>query len=53
MAWVLADNEDLTMAPDDFAFIAHLLDRRTYFHNTDPFSFLGNLMYMFTPQPQA
>ena len=32
MTGVLANDEDLAMAPNDFALIAHLLDRRTYFH---------------------
>ena len=33
MTGVLANDEDLAMAPNDFALIAHLLDRRTYLHN--------------------
>ena len=32
MARVLADNEDLAVASDDFALVAHFLDRRTYLH---------------------
>ena len=32
MTGVLANDEDLAMAPNDFALIAHLLDRRTYLH---------------------
>ena len=32
MTGVLADDEDLAMASDDFALVAHLLDRRTYLH---------------------
>ena len=30
----LANDEDLAMAPNDFALIAHLLDRRTYLHRS-------------------
>ena len=32
MARVLADDENLAMATNDLAFVAHLLDRRTYLH---------------------
>ena len=32
MARILADDEDLAMASDDLALVAHLLDRRTYLH---------------------
>ena len=32
MARVLADHIDLAVATDDLAFVAHLLDRRTYLH---------------------
>ncbi len=34
MTGVLANDEDLAMAPNDFALIAHLLDRRTYLHRS-------------------
>ena len=33
MARILADYENLAMATNDLAFVAHLLDRRTYLHN--------------------
>ena len=32
MTGVLADNEDLAMASNDLALVAHLLDRRTDLH---------------------
>ena len=32
MTGVLADHEDLAMTPNDLAFVAHFLDRRTYLH---------------------
>ena len=32
VARVLAHHENLAVATDDLALIAHLLDRRTYFH---------------------
>ena len=32
MARILADDEDLAMASDDLALVAHLLDRGTYLH---------------------
>lgn len=34
MARILADDEDLAMASDDLALVAHFLDRRTYLHIT-------------------
>ena len=33
MAGVLANYENLAMATNDLAFVAHLLYRRTYLHN--------------------
>lgn len=33
MAGVLANDEHLAMASDDFALVAHFLDRRAYLHN--------------------
>ena len=50
MTGVLANDEDLAMAPNDFALIAHLLDRRTYLH----FNFLSvnAVLYVHT-QPQV
>ncbi len=30
---VLTDDHDLPLALDDFAFLTHLLNRRTYFHS--------------------
>jgi len=53
MAGVLTNDENPAMAPDDLALIAHLLDRRTYFHDTVPFSFLVAFFSIWTPQPQA
>src|SRR5437763_797356 len=35
MTLVLADDENDAVAPDDLAFLAHRLDRRSYLH--DPF----------------
>ena len=51
MTGVLANDEDLAMAPNDFALIAHLLDRRTYLH----FNFLSVMCFSFIyhAQPQA
>ena len=43
MTGVLANDEDLAMAPNDFALIAHLLDRRTYLHNSIPFGYAFTL----------
>ena len=37
MTRILADNEHLAMASNDFALVAHFLDRRTYLH----FNFLS------------
>ena len=34
VARILADNENLAVASDDLALIAHLLDRRTYLHRS-------------------
>lgn len=32
MTWVFANYENLAMASNDFALVAHFLDRRTYLH---------------------
>ena len=34
VARILADNENLAVASDDLALVAHLLDRRTYLHRS-------------------
>ena len=39
MTRVLANHEDLAMASDDFALVAHFLDRRTYLHFSIPFGY--------------
>lgn len=43
MARVLAHNEKLAMATNNLALIAHLLDRRTYFHCPFPF---GSILHI-------
>ena len=47
---ILADNENLAMASNDLALVAHFLDRRTYLH----FNFLSvnAVLYVHT-QPQV
>ena len=50
MTGVLANDEDLAMAPNDFALIAHLLDRRTYLHIKLPFGFFTNIIFLTQPQ---
>lgn len=47
MARILADDEDLAMASDDLALVAHLLDRRTYLHIT--FLSVCGSFYTYTP----
>ena len=43
MTRILADNEHLAMASNDFALVAHFLDRRTYLHNSIPFGYAFTL----------
>ena len=50
MARILADDEDLAMASDDLALVAHFLDRRTYLHNSIPFGYAFSL---YLPRPAA
>ncbi len=51
MARILADHENLAVASDDLALVAHLLDRRTYLHD----SFLSVMRFysIFHAQPQT
>ena len=51
MAGILTNDENPTMASDDFTFIAHLLYRGTHFHRLS--SQYNLVYYIFTPQPQA
>ena len=50
MTGVLADNEDLAMASNDLALVAHFLDRRTYLHIFIPF---GNACLLYLLRPAA
>ena len=50
MTRVLADYEDLAMASNDLALVAHFLDRRTYLHSQFPFGYAS--IYVHT-QPQV
>lgn len=45
MTRVLANHEDLAMASDDFALVAHFLDRRTYLHFSIPFGYAFSSIY--------
>ena len=51
MAWVFANYVNLAMTSNDFALIAHFLNRRTYLHNL-VLSESVDLLY-FNAQPQA
>ena len=52
MARVFANNVNLAMATNNLALVAHLLDRRTYLHNSIPFGTTFVLLYVHA-QPQA
>ena len=41
MTGILTDDENLAMASDDLAFVAHFLDRRAYLHICLPFGLCG------------
>ncbi len=49
MTRIFADNEHLAVASDDFAFVAHFLDRRTYLHDC----FLSVLCLIYLLRPAA
>ena len=50
MTRVFANYENLAMTSDDFALVAHFLDRRTYLHNSIPFGYAFSL---YPPRPAA
>jgi hypothetical protein len=33
MLWILAEHPDYSFSPDDLAFVTHLFDRRSNFHD--------------------
>ncbi len=49
VARVLADHEHLSMATDDLAFLAHLLNGRSDFHAVVPFSVVVVLRSISSP----
>ena len=47
MTRILANDENLAMAPNNLALLAHLLYRRTYLHRSFPFGGCLTCIYLY------